>query len=1733
MKKNKTYQFLSFGAVSLAFILLINTAGVQAATISVVGNGDAAPSCNNTNQADDNLRSAICYANATAGDHTITLPAGTYTLSRTGSSEDANSTGDLDINLGSGKTLTINGASAASTIIDANDLDRVFHILSGTVVINNVTITDGTAPTGTGRRGGGGIYIAGSSVLTLNNCVLSDNTANVDNGATGGGGGALENNGGAVTINSSTFSGNTAVRGGAIYVNSGKVVTVTKSIFSGNTASGSGGGLYNIGTSTITESLFTNNSATLTGGGLHNYSGGQITLTNSTLSGNTSVNGGGVRNYDGTLTFTHCTISGNTATTGSGGGILRVAGTVNLSNSIVANNSAATGPDCSGTVTSGGYNLIESTTGCTVSATNNIIGSDPSLAALANNGGPTQTHALNEGSPAIDVIPNGTSGCGSTYTTDQRGSSYTRPSPDGGACDIGAYEYQETPGGALTFSVSSTSFAESGSITAAIVRPDNPATALIVTVSITSPTSGAKLLLCPTAAACSPGTSITVTIAANSTTSPTFYVLGVNNTTEDGSQAVTLTADSTTASDPNDLYASGTQDVTVTDDDGIVKALTMTVQPARITEGGTATVTVKLSDAINGVSVTLASGSSADLTIGGGGSQIVSSASGGTATFTILAVADTTDEGLEKVILTATASGYTTATAEVFIRDGGAMSGDTLTFPSFVLHASYDWLHNFYDNNQDAIPSSTSALKKYATDNFNKLIMIDSNLFPIYTALQGDFEMPNVTMRNWTSGTGIYSPSANDYMNRSVAAAADYINVTSKIFFGYGSTDALAAVGMRSYMQWVYALDPANHNFRRYKFIKIADVGIPPYLENGIPEGDVALAPITVNQANVGDCPECDVCHWYAGPTEEVLCGAGQGVENECCDKPKSSTSNAGGCEDNKTTCNDSCYDDDQIWVFLAKRPGQGCTYGSNTVAGGSAVDMPACSAANFPPAHNVPYKDTGKPQGAPYFRIPVAVKKENISGNNVTVRVELTGFSHDSVSGLALELNRGISGCEAEAVIAANANFTSASDTSGDYIAQPKDFGDLSPNGGSCDTCQLKAYQDFTIPLSCAKEDQYSGAYDYMYVDIYPCAGAGIVLQVPGMPEPKDNAFRIPIAGLDDVDTSGMTQDQINTLIANRWANLGGYLDVVPPKSYPGYVNYTSRVGYGYQTNTTFNSADNVRFKDPRDIAVYRDYFDQANGGPVYIFVADTSNSRIQVFMNATGSAGEPGAAFPIRPVRVKGPNDTSAKTYYKSNELGMRIYSSNGDSVRFGDGRKADWRQYTTLPGTSFVNISAGKGEFFYPHSIAVDQDPDTKDVYLFVADTFNHRIQVFRDVSGVSSQAITAKKFDFEFEAGWGTYPLQTSEFVTNPGAYNFRYPKGLSVARFKENSSLLYVVDSKNYRMMKYEIGENGGGGISGIVAANGYGYNGSKFVKNLLTNAGQPLTAHNTTPGFWNPQDVATGYSGFFNYTSPHGKGTKFLNNYMVYVTDYARNMTTIARDRLNMRVMQFIEVPGVYKSISGAWIPWATQNYTTFTKGVLGQSVYGITDGVYNSTGSSAAATKSAGSSGNVPGRSAYFTDRPVGITTLHWNTLKPIDIRVIKASGTETKTYIPGEALPLNESLRIGISSRKLSFGYPENKKIMFTGYSTEWTELTGRWDATDAGRVHLFCYDKAGKYINGSHNHLNGVLEPSTTTSITPYIVRLSDLGCTSPGFVKIVVEDEDFGFDARTGTAFYGVQ
>jgi predicted outer membrane repeat protein len=234
--------------------------------------------------------------------------------------------------------------------------------------------------------------------------------------------------------------------GGAIYNCPGSTMTIINSTFTRNSAE-EGGAICNGGTLTISKSTFSGNTARQRkGGAIRSY--GTLMITNSTISGNRAMrgSGGGIHNgqlfgQTGTLVISNSTISGNIAGDGRGGGIFNLNGiTLALQNSIIANN---TGGNCSGTMTSNGYNLSSDST-CNFNGAGDLNNTDPKLGPLLYNGGRTRTMALLQRSPAIDSgNPNGcTDGFGHLLKTDQRG----KPRPDkedhGVGCDRGAFERQ-------------------------------------------------------------------------------------------------------------------------------------------------------------------------------------------------------------------------------------------------------------------------------------------------------------------------------------------------------------------------------------------------------------------------------------------------------------------------------------------------------------------------------------------------------------------------------------------------------------------------------------------------------------------------------------------------------------------------------------------------------------------------------------------------------------------------------------------------------------------------------------------------------------------------------------------------------------------------------------------------------------------------------------------------------------------------------------------------------------------------------------------------------------------------------------------------------------------------------------------------------------------------------------------------------------------------------------------
>ncbi len=373
------------------------SATLQAVTVTTfndVVNGDTSSITNLiSNDGGDgiSLREAIIAANSNSIADTIILSEGTYALTLTGG--DA-TTGDLDIL----NTVEIVGAANGSTIIDGSALnDRIFHVNTNSLTLRNLTVTGGDTAD---PAGGGGILVGGGSAAVFDSVVVTGNSA-----TTGGGIRASSS----IDVTNSTFSANTATVDGAGIALTGGSSTFDNVTISGNNATADGGGLY------------------------VSSSAGGHTFTNITISGNSANNGGGVATDGGPANFNHATVTDNTATN-NGGGISRSSGVVNLASSIIADNTATSATEISGTITSSGFNIIgdgpgDSTGGTGYDASDLLNQTGLSLGALADNGGPVQTHELQTGSVGIDET--------GSPTPDTDGRGYYRVDSN---ADIGAYE---------------------------------------------------------------------------------------------------------------------------------------------------------------------------------------------------------------------------------------------------------------------------------------------------------------------------------------------------------------------------------------------------------------------------------------------------------------------------------------------------------------------------------------------------------------------------------------------------------------------------------------------------------------------------------------------------------------------------------------------------------------------------------------------------------------------------------------------------------------------------------------------------------------------------------------------------------------------------------------------------------------------------------------------------------------------------------------------------------------------------------------------------------------------------------------------------------------------------------------------------------------------------------------------------------------------------------------------
>jgi uncharacterized repeat protein (TIGR01451 family)/CSLREA domain-containing protein len=502
-----------------------------------------------------------------------------------------------------GESLTLSSVTAS-----VNTGDAVFIQTGGSLTLQSSTVT--------GTAGGRGIHGDHAAALTITGSTLSNNattgkggglflyqtagTIAVDNSivfgntaASRGGGISLYQSHGAVTISNSQITSNTSSnRGGGIHLY--KVlddVTIQNTTISGNTAASRGGGMFFYKqpagkTLTISGSTISGNTATsLYGGAIFFYkTSGTTVIEDTTISGNSAPRGGGIVDENipasGALVIRNSTINGNTATTDAGN--LRVLSfpSVTIQNSIVANGTAPLHPDlqtgAANVVVN--YSLIEDPTGATFTGANNITGTDPQLGALANNGGPTQTHlpaltspVLNAGDPAFAPPP----------ATDQRG----MPRVAAGRIDMGSVE---SNGGTIQLSSATASVGEGGG-------------SVTITINRTGGTDPAAVNYATSnGSAAAPGDYTATSGTANfmaGATSATFNVPIIEDATFEGNETFNVTLSSPSANAV--LGAPAVEVVTIVENDPPPAdlAITKTDGVTTATPGGSVTYLITASNA--------------------------------------------------------------------------------------------------------------------------------------------------------------------------------------------------------------------------------------------------------------------------------------------------------------------------------------------------------------------------------------------------------------------------------------------------------------------------------------------------------------------------------------------------------------------------------------------------------------------------------------------------------------------------------------------------------------------------------------------------------------------------------------------------------------------------------------------------------------------------------------------------------------------------------------------------------------------------------------------------------------------------------------------------------------------------------------------------------------------------------------------------------------------------------
>ena len=310
--------------------------------------------------------------------------------------------------------------------------------VQATVAIASSTITGNTVESHCGFCGarGAGAWIQGTTTST-GGAIGANHAISTYGYGTGGGLYAI----GSTTLTGTSVHCNTADRAAGVGV--AGPLSISGATLDCNAANADGGAVYLIGGSLVlTDSTIAANTAGDRGGGIFLRGYGDVATVNSTISGNSAANGGAIANTYGSLHLSNSTLASNTAS-GHGGGVWfhYAYYPFELTSTIVSGNTAASVPEDiwpPGVHVDGSHSLVVAAAG--VELPGDTLAADPLLLPLGANGGATPTHALGEGSPAID-----TGGNPLALPHDQRGEGFMRAY--GKAPDIGAFEVQP-PGAA-------------------------------------------------------------------------------------------------------------------------------------------------------------------------------------------------------------------------------------------------------------------------------------------------------------------------------------------------------------------------------------------------------------------------------------------------------------------------------------------------------------------------------------------------------------------------------------------------------------------------------------------------------------------------------------------------------------------------------------------------------------------------------------------------------------------------------------------------------------------------------------------------------------------------------------------------------------------------------------------------------------------------------------------------------------------------------------------------------------------------------------------------------------------------------------------------------------------------------------------------------------------------------------------------------------------------------------